>query len=136
MKKASYPACAALALAAVAAAGSVSFLGPCVHEDGAYGPCHWAGQMLLGVGILLAAQSLLALMLKRPGAKLGAYLAMLPTALLGVFTPGALIPLCGMATMRCRSVMQPAEEILLILCFLCAGVGCLLSGKAAQREKS
>ena len=41
MKQFSPGAAAALLLSAVTAAGSVSFLGPCVHEDGSFGACHY-----------------------------------------------------------------------------------------------
>ena len=64
MKQFSPGAAAALVLSAVTAAGSVSFLGPCVHEDGSFGACHWAGQAMLGIGLLLAVLSLTALLVK------------------------------------------------------------------------
>ena len=64
MKQFSPGAAAALLLSAVTAAGSVSFLGPCVHEDGSFGSCHWAGEAMLGIGLLLAALSLTALLVK------------------------------------------------------------------------
>ena len=44
MKQFSPGAAAALLLSAVTAAGSVSFLGPCVHEDGNFGSCHCSSQ--------------------------------------------------------------------------------------------
>ena len=121
MKKTPIPALIILVLALIMAIGSQSFLGPCVHEDGSYGACHWAGRMLLGVGGLLAVLALLALVL--PKERRGLYLAMVPASLLGLLTPGTLIALCGMATMRCRMVMRPAMMILsgLALVFSLAG---------------
>ena len=82
MKNTWIPACLILILALLAAIGSQGFLGPCVHEDGGFGACHWAGQALLGVGGLLAALALMALVLKAH--RTGLYLAMLPAALLGI----------------------------------------------------
>ena len=64
MKRFSPGAAAVLALSAVITVGSVSLLGPCVHEDGSFGSCHWAGQALLGIGLLLAVLSLAALLVK------------------------------------------------------------------------
>ena len=64
MKRFSPGAAVSLLLSAVIAVGSVSFLGPCVHEDGSFGPCHWAGQAMLGIGLLLAVLSLTALLVK------------------------------------------------------------------------
>ena len=111
MKKLSFPAIAILILGLVIAIGSQTFLGPCVHEDGSLGVCHWAGRMMMGVGALLAVLAALALLM--PQLRSGLMLAMLPTALLGLLTPGTIISICRMDTMRCRMVMRPA---MLILC--------------------
>lgn len=114
-----------LILALVIAIGSQTFLSPCVHEDGSFGSCHWAGRALLGVGVLLAAQALLAWV------RTDVYLAVLPTALLGCFIPGTLISLCKMSAMRCRSVMQPA------MILLCAVIAMLaLIGYAVNRKSN
>ena len=130
MKQFSPGAAAALLLSAVTAAGSVSFLGPCVHEDGSFGACHWAGQAMLGIGLLLAALSLTALLVKDGRLRAGILFAAAAAAVLGVFVPGTLINLCGMATMRCRAVMRPAMTL---LCALTA-VSCLAGGIAAYRK--
>ena len=53
VKKAIIPAFTMLALSLVVVIGSRTFLGPCIHEDGSFGPCHWAGQSLLGLGCVL-----------------------------------------------------------------------------------
>ncbi len=124
MKKTPIPAIIILVLALIMAIGSQSFLGPCVHEDGSFGACHWAGRMLLGVGGLLAVLALLALVL--PKERRGLYLAMVPASLLGLMTPGTLIALCGMATMRCRMVMRPAMMILSGLALVLALAGWLI----------
>lgn len=116
MKKFSLPALVLLLLSILIAAGSVSFLGPCVHEDGTFGACHWAGQAMLGIGLLLCLQSLAALLIWDNRIRVGIFLSCLMTAILGLVTPGTLIDLCRMSTMRCRSLMHPA---MLILCGLC-----------------
>ncbi|MBO5639460.1 MAG: DUF4418 family protein [Oscillospiraceae bacterium] len=130
MKQFSPGAAAALLLSVVIAVGSVSFLGPCVHEDGSFGACHWAGQAMLGIGLLLAVLSLAALLVKDGRLRAGILFAAAAAAVLGLFVPGTLIRLCGMATMRCRSVMRPA---MMLLCALTAG-SCLLGGIAAYRK--
>jgi len=130
MKRDAVPAIVILILALVIAIGSQSFLGPCVHEDGSFGTCHWAGRMLLGVGLLLAVQALLALALGR--LRQGLYLAMLPSAALGLLAPGTLIGLCGMNTMRCRMLMRPAMLILCAL-ILAAALAGLLLGRQRRR---
>ena len=128
MKKQIIPGCAAFILAAVIAAGSVSFLGPCVHEDGTAGACHWAGRALLGLGLLLAVLSLGAVLLR--GFRAGLYLGAAAASVLGILTPGTLIGLCGMGSMRCRAVMQPA----MILLFAAAGLAALYGAAVCARK--
>ena len=130
MKRFSPGAAAVLLLSVVIAVGSVSFLGPCVHEDGSFGSCHWAGQAMLGIGLLLAVLSLAGLLVKDGRLRAGILFAAAAAAVLGIFVPGTLIRLCGMATMRCRAVMRPA---MMLLCALAAASG-LLGGIAAYRK--
>ena len=130
MKKSIIPAIITLVLALVVAIGSQTFLGACVHEDGSFGACHWACRAILGEGGLLAVLSLLALALKRERA--GLYLAMLPASVLGLLTPGTLIALCKMPTMRCRMLTQPAMLILFGAMLVAALVGWLLSRRGEK----
>ena len=116
-----------LALALVNSRGSFTFLSPCVHADGAVGPCHWAGRALLGAGCVLGVLAVLALCMKR--ARPGVYLSALPVCVLGILTPGTLIDLCRMSTMRCRMVMQPAMIILFSAALLCALTGAVLTAR-------
>ena len=127
MKKTTIPALAAVILAVIIAIGSQSFLGACIHEDGTLGACHWAARAILGEGALLAVLAALALAMKRERA--GLYLAMAPVSLLGILTPGTLIAICGMDTMRCRMLMRPAMMILFALVLGAALIGWLMAGK-------
>ena len=121
MKKQIIPAWIILVCSLVVAIGSVTFLGPCVHEDGSVGACHWASRALLGLGCLLAVLSVLALLV-RP-ARTGIYLSILPVCILGMLTPGTLISLCRMSTMHCRAVMQPSMLVLLAVAGLASLAG-------------
>ena len=112
-----------LALALVISLGSFTFLSPCVHADGAVGPCHWAGKAVLGAGCALALQALLAAFSKGSREKALLYLALVPTAVLGILLPGGLISLCKMSSMRCRAIMQPAVILLFSLALLLALIG-------------
>ena len=125
MKKQIIPAVILLVLSLVIAIGSQTFLSPCVHEDGSFGACHWAGQALMGLGCTLGVLALLVFFVKR--ARLGVFLSALPVCVLGILTPGTLIDLCRMSTMRCRTVMQPAMMILFSAALLCALTGAILS---------
>ena len=128
MKRTIIPAVIVLVFSLLLAIGSQTFMGACVHDDGSLGACHWAARALSGIGgllAMLAMLAILALLVKKERA--GLYLAMVPTALLGVFTPGTLISLCGMATMRCRALMKPAAMILLAFTLAAALIGWLMS---------
>ena len=127
MKKQIIPAVILLVLSLVIVIGCQTFLSPCVHEDGTFAPCHWSGQALLGLGCVLGALGALAMCVKR--ARLGVYLSALPVCLVGILTPGTLIDLCHMSTMRCRMVMQPAMIILFSAALLCALTGAILSAR-------
>ena len=130
MRKSCIPAIIILALSMLAAIGSQTFLGACVHDDGSFGACHWACRAMLGEGALLAVLSLMALAFKRERA--GLYLAMLPASLLGLLTPGTLIALCKMPAMRCRMLTQPAMMILFGVMLPASLVGWLLSRKGEK----
>ena len=133
MKKASFALCiAVIALGLALAAGVKTFLAPCVHEDGSFGACHWAGQMLLGVGALIAALGLLALIHRDQSVRAGLLLAAAAASILGLLTPGTLISLCKMSAMRCRAVMQPAMILLCGLIALLALAGFIVNRKRAQ----
>ena len=112
----------------------MSFLGPCVHEDGSFGNCRWAGQALFGVGLLLAAESLFALLNPDSRTRQGAFVPMLFTACLGCLVPGTLIELCHMAAMRCRALMKPAMIILFSLAALISLIGFLVERRRAGRR--
>ena len=130
MKKNTIPALIILLLSLIAALGSQTFLGACVHEDGSFGACHWACRAILGEGALLAVLALMALAVKR--ARFGLYLAMIPASLLGLLTPGVLIGLCKMPTMRCRMLTQPAMTILFGAMLAAALIGALLSRRGEK----
>lgn len=129
MKKQIIPGCIIAFLALIVSIGSVSFLGPCVHEDGTVGACYWASRAVLGLGLLLLILSLLAVLLHK--ARFGLYLSISLTSLLGLLTPGTLISLCKMSSMHCRAVMQPA----MIILFAAAGLSALCGILACAREK-
>ena len=133
MRKTIVPGGVMLLLSLVISIGSVTFLGPCVHDDGSVGACWWAGRALLGLGCLLAVIS--ALVLLSPRARFGAYLSGLAVCALGALTPGTLIALCRMSSMRCRAVMQPAMILLFAAAGLTALTGALLCAKEERKGK-
>ena len=125
MRRTGVPAIIMLLVSFIIVIGSQTFLAPCVHGDGTFGTCHWAGRTLLGIGLAADILALLALCVRR--ARFGVYLSALPVCVLGILTPGTLVDLCHMSTMRCRMVMQPAMIILFSAAMLCALIGAILS---------
>ena len=128
-KSSAAPAIIVLILALFTAVGVRTFLGPCVHDDGTFGACHWAGQALFGLSLVVAAEAAAAAVLGGAGVRRGLYIAVLLSAVLGLLIPGTLISLCGMATMRCRALMRPAMMILCALMGVSAAAGIILSGE-------
>ena len=59
----------------------------------------------------------------------GIYISILPACVLGILTPGWLIDLCMMSTMRCRAVMRPAMIILFSAMLVLSGIGAATSRK-------
>ena len=128
--KAIIPALLIAVLAVIAALGVKTFLGPCVHEDGSFGACHWAGRAMFGTALLIAAEGLAAVFLKEKGVRQGLFLSAAAASILGICIPGRLIGLCGMETMRCRALMQPAMTILFAAAGIVSLIGCWLSSRS------
>ena len=101
-----------LVFAAMMAIGSVTVLGPCVHEDGSKGPCADAGRALMIDGCVTAILAILITMVNRRGLRMALFAAALCAAVIGILLPGVLMPLCKMDTMHCRAVMQPSMIML------------------------
>ena len=132
MNKSIVPAMILLILSIVIIFGSQTFLSPCIHEDGSFGPCHWAGQALLGLGCVVGTLGALSLVAKH--ARQGICLSAIPVCILGILTPGTLIDLCRMSSMRCRMVMQPAMIILFAAALLCALTGAIVSARKTKKQ--
>ncbi|MBR2529193.1 MAG: DUF4418 family protein [Blautia sp.] len=122
-----------LILSLVAAFGLRSFMAPCIHEDGSFGSCHWAGEALFGLSLLMAGQAILGLFLARGRREF--FLCIFCDAILGVCLPGLLIRLCTMATMRCQSIMKPGVWVLMILMGGFSLTGFFLPGSSQGKER-
>ena len=129
-KKTSKPAtvCAVLIcmLVILGAVGVRTFLAPCLHEDGSFGSCHWAGNALFGLFILMGIQALAVLSLSSLQLRQGLILGLLGESLYGLLLPGLLIRLCSMATMRCQSVMKPGASVIFVLVAILAVIAAVL----------
>ena len=120
-----------LVLAAVITVGSVTFLGPCVHEDGSEAPCTKAGRAILINGCMLAALAVLLLFFRKSAIRSVLFVIALCAAVVGILLPGTLFPVCKMDVMHCRMVMQPA----MIALFGVTGLICI-AGFVSERTGS
>ena len=123
-----------LALTLILAVGVFTVFGACEPlEDGGWMTCHWAGEAVKGVAIVLAVIAVIRLLVKDGKIKAGLSLAAVPTAVLAAIIPGHLINICGMASMRCHTHFQPAALVLGILIAVTALIDILINLKSASR---
>ncbi|MBQ9308784.1 MAG: DUF4418 family protein [Clostridia bacterium] len=92
-----------------------TFFGACVHDDGTFSTCHWAGEAVFGSGIVLSVLALLSCIFPQSGIRAGLALSSLVLSLGTAFIPGNLISLCMMSSMRCQSIMKPAVMVTSVL---------------------
>lgn len=109
MKKQTIFATILLILSVLLAVGTLTVFSACrAKDDGSYMSCHWAGMMSCALAVVLAGQSAIALFAAKSGAtRRGVFAAMVPTEILLVLTPGAMISLCMMPDMHCRMLLRP-----------------------------
>jgi len=124
-----------LILAVIIAVGSVTVLGPCVHEDGSEAPCTETGRVILAVGILLAVLSVFLLSIKSPKTRMILFIITAVAALAGILIPGTLLPVCKMDTMHCRMVMQPTMIILFALALLASVCGTVAETRKSRKHR-
>lgn len=130
----SVSACVRAALGLLLTIGVFTFMQACAHTDGDLRTCHWAGQVLAGLGVVLTAQAVIGMLLGNAKAREGVSLSMIPVALLAALTPGVMIPLCAMETMRCNMTMKPAAILIAALIGALSVVDAILQHNRARRE--
>ena len=125
-----------LALAAVIAIGSVTVLGPCVHEDGSEAACTRAGIAVFCDGCVLAVLAALILFIRKPAVRIVLFFISLCVAAVGIALPGTIIPICRMDTMHCRAVMQPAMVILFASELIVSACGIIVERNRIRRNRA
>lgn len=101
--------------------------------------CHWAGEVLKAVSIVLLVISLIHVFIPDEKIKIGIDMASLCILVMTIFIPGTVIGLCGDAGMRCRSTAQPwtiiISAVLIIVCVIDMIIyATALSGLKHQRK--
>ena len=118
----------------VMTAGAATFLKPCgPQEDGSWMVCHWAGQAVLGVSVLICVLSLLCLILPDAKVKIGLSLSIIGAAALNALLPGYLIGTCMMESMRCNAVMKPGVMIISAVIAALALINIIVSAARSRK---
>ncbi len=108
-------------LSVVSLIGIFTVFAPCgPKEDGSWMVCHWAGNAVKGISLVLAVLSLIRLFIADEKIKIGLSLAVFAVTILETAVPGHLISLCMMKTMRCHTLTQPGVTVFSILIALTA----------------
>lgn len=106
------------ALSLLLVVGIQTFAGPCAtHSDGSVGSCVWAARAVLGVGIVLAALSIVRIFERDEGERRGLCVGIFSLGVLVALMPGVFIDLCANEAMRCVTVFRP----------FCIGVGAAIA---------
>ena len=128
--------CAALVLCVLLVVGSLTFAGPCVHDDGSAAACHAAAHAVTAAGCVGAVAALMALFVRSRAASGVLSLVCAASGLFAAICPGTLFGLCMMQTMRCWTVMKPFALVCgVIVCALGVIAAIMLfkkQGRAAQ----
>ena len=69
--------------------------------------CHWAGQTLKAISILLLALAVVHIIIRDENMKLGMDISLLGTGLITMLIPGHIINICRSAEMACRGATLP-----------------------------
>lgn len=124
-----------LILSILLVVGEQTFGGPCGPKpNGGFMTCHWAGQAVLGVGIVLVILSLLHVVSKNHCFKQGLNMGIILNALLVICIPGHLINLCMMNYMMCHTVMKPFVTVIGALLVIAAVVDFFIRRKELEKE--
>ena len=94
----------------------------CGHGETAYPHCFWSAQAETGVGLLIAALGVCAIVFSNLKTQLGLVIGVLLSAFVALAVPNFLIGGCGSMAMACRKIAFPAltaESVLLLILSAC-----------------
>lgn len=118
------------------AIGSRLWFSACgIQEDGSYMACHWAELTSSFLGIVLAVQGAIALLIRDKKAQGAVFAAAAPVALLTCFIPGTIISICAMSGMHCRAMLRPAVIAIGIVITVIALLGAFIGLKGKKEDE-
>ena len=115
--------------------GIRSWFGVCPVSGEMVMSCHWAGEVLKSISILMVVITLIRLFLPDEKIKMGMNLAFLCVLILTIFLPGGVISLCQDAGMQCRSQTQPWAVILVVALILVTVIDEIIYVSAITKQK-
>ena len=124
-----------IVVSAVFFIGIRSFFAVCPVGGEMIMSCHWAGETLKALSIVLLVLSVIHLFVPDKKIKLGMDIPMCAISLLAVFVPGTVINLCQNADMACRSAAQLWTVILCIILTLAALADIILYASSLSKDK-
>ena len=126
-----------LAFAFLLMIGEKTFLSPCsARPDGTFMTCHWAGESVYVLSILLFFGAMLMLIIRKQEVYAALEGMVILICLLMKHLPGGFIPLCMKKDMRCWAVMRPGVGLLCALVILLAIVVEILVWRAKKEAGS
>ena len=97
--------------------------------------CHWAGEVLKALSIVLFAISLIHIFIPDEKIKMGMDILFLCVLIMTIFIPGGVISLCQNADMQCRSVSQPWSIVLMIVLIIVSVIDLIICSSAISKSR-
>lgn len=104
-------------------------------EDGSWMHCHTAQMRVFGLGLVLIALSVISLFVKNKIANIVLNAASVVVAIVAVITPGVLVSMCMMDTMRCHALMKPFVIVFGVLFIISDIVKVVFDFKSNDKRK-
>ena len=102
-----------LVLSIIFLVGILTFFKTCgPKNDGSWMTCHWAGNTVTGIAVILTAISFVHMLIPDRKIKIGLSVSIIPVSVLAILVPGVLINTCMADVMRCNAIMRPSVIIL------------------------
>lgn len=87
-----------------------------MKPDGGWMLCHWTGQAVTAIGAVVFLLSVVRFFAPSQ-VKWGISLSLALLAILAALLPVQVLPLCGMASMPCHTLFEPAVRLISVLLF-------------------
>ncbi len=107
----------------------------CEPMESGFMSCHWAGEMLKGISILLVIMSVVHLLIPDDRIKIGTDITLCAVYVLTFCVPGMIIDLCKMSEMNCRSHTAVLTAVFMVVMMLSAIADIILYASHSNGKK-